>query len=142
MPFSSIEPGLTNQIVRRVEEQHLANRWGSGLADVLATPVLVAFCEECARLAVDPLLPDGQQTVGTSIDIRHQAATPPGMHVTIRAELTRVAGRRLCFRIQAWDDAERVGDAQHERFIIDVARFQRRVAEKTQRLRQSGDRPQ
>jgi predicted thioesterase len=97
---------------------------------VLATPALVAFCEECARLAVDGLLPEGQQTVGTEIRLRHLAATPPGMQVTLRAELIAVEGRRLRFHVEAWDEVERIGEAEHERFIIDVERFQQRVAEK------------
>jgi fluoroacetyl-CoA thioesterase len=128
--MSSIEPGLTNATTRPVAQRHLANEWGSGLAAVLATPVLVAFCEECARLAVDPLLPAGQQTVGTWISLRHLAATPPGLQVTVKAELVEVQGRRLRFRVEAWDDLERIGEAEHERFIIDVARFEARVAEK------------
>lgn len=125
-----IQPGLTHETSRQVESRHLASAWGSGLADVLATPALVAFCEACARLAVDPLLPKGQQTVGTRIDLRHLAATPPGMTVTVRAELVEVDGRRLRFRVEAWDAVEKIGEAEHERFIIDVARFSQRVAEK------------
>jgi fluoroacetyl-CoA thioesterase len=131
----SIQPGLTHEITRRVEENHLANVWGSGLAPVLATPMLVAFCEECARLAADPLLPVGQQTVGSSINLRHLAATPPGMQVTVRAELKKIEGRRLHFQVEVWDETEQVGAAEHERFIIDVERFQQRIAEKAERMR-------
>jgi len=129
-----IQPGLSNETTHLVEERHLASVWGSGLAAVLATPVLVAFCEECARLAVDALLPAGQQTVGARIDIRHLAATPPGMTVTVRAELLEVDGRRLRFRVEAWDAVEKIGEAEHERFVIDAARFQQRLTEKV-RLR-------
>jgi fluoroacetyl-CoA thioesterase len=125
-----IQPGLFHEIARTVEERHLASAWGSGLAPVLATPMLVTFCEECARLAVDPLLPEGEQTVGTEIHMRHLAATPAGMTVTLRAELLEVDGRRLRFHIEAWDPIEKVGEAEHERFIIDTARFERRMAEK------------
>jgi fluoroacetyl-CoA thioesterase len=125
-----ISPGLTNETTRIVERRHLASEWGSGLAPVLATPALVAFCEECARLAVDPLLPSGQQTVGTWINLRHMAATPLGLRVTVQAELKEVDERRLRFQIVAWDDAEQIGEAEHERFVIDVARFQQRMTEK------------
>jgi predicted thioesterase len=128
-----IKPGLTNETTHRVEDNHLASEWGSGLAQVLATPVLVGFCEQCARLAVDPLLPEGQSTVGTRIDIRHLAATPPGLQVTLQAELVEVEGRRLRFRIEARDEVERIGDAEHERFIIDAERFQKGVEEKIRR---------
>jgi fluoroacetyl-CoA thioesterase len=129
--MASIEPGLTNEIIRQVTERHLATEWGSGLVRVLATPVLVAFCEECARLAVDPLLPPAQQTVGTRIDLRHLAATPLGLDVIVRAELVESEGRRLSFRIEAWDTVERVAEAEHDRFVIDVERFEERLAEKS-----------
>lgn len=121
--------------MRLVEERHLASEWGSGLAPVLATPALVAFCEECARLIVDPLLPEGQQTVGTWISVRHLAATPLGLDVTVRAELTEVEGRRLRFRIEAWDGVEQIGEAEHERFVIDVERFRARTAEKVTQVK-------
>ena len=61
-----IEPGLTNERTWLIDEKHLASAFGSGLVDVLATPVLVGFCEQTARTAVDPLLREGQKTVGTS----------------------------------------------------------------------------
>jgi fluoroacetyl-CoA thioesterase len=126
-----IDTGLVNETVRSVETRHLASAWGSGLAAVLATPALVGFCEECARLAVEPLLPQGQQTVGTEICLRHLAATPPGMNVRIRAELTLAQGRRLSFRVQAWDEIELIAEAEHERFVIDVERFEKRVMDKS-----------
>ena len=63
--MSEIRVGLIGEITRQVEKRHLAPEWGSGLAPVLATPALVAFCEECARLIADPRLPEGQQTVGS-----------------------------------------------------------------------------
>jgi predicted thioesterase len=127
--MSNIEPGLTNEMVWRVEDRHLASAWGSGLADVLATPALVAFCEGCARRAVDSLLPPGQQTVGTSINLRHLAATPPRMQVTVRSELVDVDGRRLRFKIEARDAFDLVGEAEHERYVIDVKRFEKRLAD-------------
>ena len=125
-----IKPGLTSEKTWQVDSQHLATSFGSGLVDVLATPVLVRFCEETARTAVDPLLSEGQKTVGTRIKLRHLAATPLGMHVTIHAELVEVDDRRLRFRIEARDEVEPIGEAEHERFIIDVERFERRIAEK------------
>jgi fluoroacetyl-CoA thioesterase len=129
--MASIGPGIVNEITRRVTERHLATEWGSGLARVLATPALIAFCEECARLAVDPLLPPAQQTVGARINMRHLAATPPGLDVTVRAELVESDGRRLGFRIEAWDSVERIAEAEHDRFVIDVERFEERIAQKS-----------
>jgi predicted thioesterase len=107
---------------------------------VLATPALAAFCEECARLAIDPLLPTGQQTVGTRITLHHRAATPLGLEVRVRATLEELDGKRLRFRIEAWDDVEVVCEVEHERYIIDVQRFQQRVAEKASRVRAGTER--
>lgn len=125
-----LKVGLTNEMKRIVEGEHLASVFGSGLVDALATPALVGFCEECARLAVEHLLADGQKTVGTRIDLRHLAATPVGMEVTVQAKLVKVDGRRLLFTVEASDEEERICEAEHERFIIDSARFARRVADK------------
>jgi fluoroacetyl-CoA thioesterase len=118
-----------------VAGEHLASAFGSGLVNVLATPVLVGFCEECARMMIDPALPPGQKTVGTSIALEHIAATPAGMPVTVTAELVAVDRRRLSFRIEAYDEVELVGRATHERFIIEEARFAAAVAAKRERPR-------
>ena len=132
--------GLKNEMTWMVEEEHLASSLGSGLVEVHATPVLVGLCEECARLTVEPLLADGQKTVGTIVNLRHLAATPVGMQVTVHAELVETDGRRLRFRIEARDEVERVAEAEHERFIIDADRFARRIAEKRQEVQDTGRR--
>ncbi len=125
-----IEAGLTNERSWTVGKEHLASHIASGLVDALSTPSLVAFCEECARMIVDPILAPGKKTVGTEITLRHLAATPPGMRVTVRAELVEVDGRRLRFRVEAHDEVEKIGEAEHERFIIDEERFNRRLHDK------------
>ena len=133
-----IDVGSRREQAWIVERNHLASAFGSGLVDVLATPVLVGFCEECARRLVDPALAPGQSTVGASIALEHVAATPPGMTVTVHAELTGVDGRRLTFQIEARDDIEVVGRATHVRYVIDTARFEARVAQKAAQARTEG----
>jgi len=128
--MQALQLGSVNETTHCVEQRHLAPSWGSGLAPVLGTPALVAFCEQCARLCVDPLLPQGQQTVGTRIDLRHIAATPAGMSVTVRAELASIDDRRLIFKIEARDDLEMIGEAEHERYIVDIQRFMASLSEK------------
>ena len=128
-----IEVGTTNEMTWTVEREHLASAFGSGLVDVLATPVLVGFCEECARTMVDPHLPPGRKTVGTSIRLDHLAATPLGMRVTVTATLVKIGRRRLRFEIDARDEVEPVGRATHERFVIDTDRFEQRILEKTKK---------
>jgi len=133
-----IEIGLTNEQTFKVECGHLASAYGSGLVDALATPVLVGFCEECARTAVDRLLPPGKSTVGTSITLEHLAPTPAGMKVTVTARLIEIDGRRLRFSLEAHDELERVGRGTHERFIIDSGRFDERLARKAKHLAPRG----
>ena len=106
-----------------VTEADTAERWGSGLVPVLGTPALVGLMEGAAVHALAGHLPAGKTTVGGRIDVRHLAPTPVGMHARARAELREVDGRRLVFHIEAWDDAEQIGEATHERFVIDVERF-------------------
>ncbi len=126
----ALEPGLKGEITLIVEDQHTAAAYGSGLVPVLSTPHLVALLESAAKEAVQPYLQEGQSTVGTLVNIRHLAATPVGMQVRATAELLSVEGRRLRFRVEAWDEQEKIGEGEHERFIIDWARFMARVAQK------------
>ncbi len=132
-----IEPGLTHTMSWRVEERHLASAFGSGLVAVLATPALVGFCEECARRSVAPHLAPGQKTVGTFISLHHLAATAPGMRVTVRSELVEVDSRRLRFRVEAQDGIDRIGEGEHERFIIDADRFAEAVEQKIRKSREN-----
>jgi predicted thioesterase len=86
--------------------------------------------EESALHAVEGLLPAGHQTVGTRLDVSHTAATPVGMRVTAHAELVRVEGRKLTFRVWAEDAVERIGEGVHERIIVNVERFDVRTQNK------------
>jgi fluoroacetyl-CoA thioesterase len=128
--MADLTPGLTNEIQRVVEEKHTATHLGSGGAPVLATPMMIAWMEETSRLMVEPLLPAGQLTVGAHVDVRHLAPTPVGMKVTVRSALEAVDGRKLAFRVEAFDEREKVGEGIHERVIIDMERFKQRVAGK------------
>jgi len=130
-----IEIGSRHEMTWVVAKENLASSFGSGLADVLATPVLVGFCEECCRMMVDPHLTEGEQTVGTEVCIRHIAATPRGMKVTARAVLTKIDGRSLHFDVEAHDEIEKVAEGTHTRFIINSDRFSNRLKSKKEKLR-------
>jgi predicted thioesterase len=106
-----------------VTEDDTAERWGSGLVPVLGTPTLVAILENAAVKALNGHLPPGQTSVGGRMDIRHLAPTPVGMDIRARAELVKVRDRRLVFRVEAWDAAEKIGEGTHERFAVDEERF-------------------
>ncbi len=127
--------GLANEMTWIVGQKDLASSFGSGLANVLATPVLVGFCEECCRMMVDPSLSSGEQTVGTEVCIRHIAATPLGMKVTVRAVLTKIDGRSLHFDVEAHDEIEKVAEGTHTRFIIDSTRFSDKLNNKKEKLK-------
>ncbi len=127
MNFDSIKPGLQSTTEILVGTRDTAPHVGSGKIKVLATPVLVMLLEEAALNAVEGLLPAGQQTVGTRLDVSHTAATPVGMRVAAHAEVTRVEGRKLTFRVWAEDEIECIGEGVHERIIVTVDRFDLRT---------------
>lgn len=122
-----LQPGLSAEVEMRVSETETAEHLGSGLVPVYATPALVALMENAAVRALQGHLPTGHTTVGGQIDLRHLAATPVGMQIRARAELTEVHKRRLIFRIQAWDEVEQIGEASHVRFIVDEEAFMTKV---------------
>jgi predicted thioesterase len=128
--IDALKPGLTGAAEILVGTRDTAPHVGSGKVKVLATPVMVGLMEEASLNAVEGLLPAGHQTVGTRLDITHVAATPVGLRVTARAEVTRVEGRRITFRVWADDERERIGEGTHERIVIEVARFDRRAQDK------------
>jgi predicted thioesterase len=88
---------------------------------VLATPDMVRLVEQTAIQCAQPHLADGQTTVGTVVNIKHLAATPEGMKVTITVELTEVDRRRLEYTFEVRDEIDKVGEGTHQRFIIDGA---------------------
>lgn len=133
--LDALKPGLSAAAEIVVGTRDTAPHVGSGKIKVLATPVLVSLMEEAALHAVEGLLPEGHQTVGTRLDITHTAATPVGMHVTARAVLTGVDGRRLTFHVSARDDQETIGEGVHERIVVNVARFDKRTQEKAAKPR-------
>jgi len=97
---------------------------------VLSTPHMIGFMEMTCRNTVLPLLDAGYDTVGTHVNVAHLAASPIGMSVTFTAEVIRVDGRRVEFRVEARDEKEKIGEGTHERAIINIAKFATRLAQK------------
>jgi predicted thioesterase len=126
-----LEPGLTNEMTLLVQPADTARQsGGETLPPVLSTPRMIGFLERTAHQSVLPFLNPGQTTVGTLVNVRHLAATPVGLQVRFRSELLEVDRRRLRFKVEAWDEVEKIGEGEHERFIIDEARFTARLEEK------------
>ena len=128
--MNDLTPGLSAEIEITVSEADTASRWGSGLVPVFSTPALVGLMESAAVQALAGHLPEGQTTVGGHIDVHHLAPTPVGMRVWARAELVEVKERQLTFHVSARDERETIGQAIHDRFMVDAARFTARSASK------------
>ncbi|MEO5694355.1 MAG: thioesterase family protein [Usitatibacter sp.] len=122
--------GLTGTAELIVGEQHTAPRIGSGRIRVLATPVMINLFEAAALAAVEQSLPEHHQSLGTHLDVTHIAATPVGMKVRATAEVLRVEGRMVYFKVRAEDERELIGEGTHERVVVNVERFDKRVQDK------------
>ena len=127
-----ISPGLSGTAELVVGEEHTAPSIGSGKVRVLATPVMINLIEAASLKAIEHLLAAGYQSLGTHLDVRHIAATPVGMRVTATAEVTRVEGRTVDFRVEARDEKDLIGDGTHQRVVVNVAKFDQRVQRKLQ----------
>ena len=130
MDLARLKEGLQGTAAITVGEEHTAPSIGSGKVRVLATPVMINMMEAAALDAIERLLPPGHQSLGTHLNVGHYAATPVGMGLRATAVVTRVDGRAVDFRVEAFDDKERVGDGTHTRVVVNVARFDARVQRK------------
>jgi fluoroacetyl-CoA thioesterase len=118
----------------RVLPEHLANQFKDAmLPQVLATPVMILVMENAALNAIKPFLEPGESAVGTEIDVRHLAATPVGHHVRAEAEVIKVEGKRIEFKVSASDEIEEIGNGTHRRTVIDLQSFNARLAIKSER---------
>lgn len=118
-----LQPGLTATVVLEVGPEDTAVALGSGEVAVLATPRLIALCEEASLRAVDGMLPEGHTTVGMRVQLDHLAPTAVGLKVTAEATLERVEGRRLTFTVAANDDRGLVAAGKVTRVVVDIERF-------------------
>ena len=125
-----LHPGLTGHAELMVGEEHTAPRVGSGKVHVLATPVMINLIEAAALQAIESLLQPGYQSLGTHLDVHHVAATPVGMKARAKAEVTKVDGRTVTFKVEARDEKDLIGHGTHERVVVNVAKFDLRVQKK------------
>lgn len=126
-----VQPGVIGEATHRVTPETFASRWGNPGIEVLATPVVIGWLEDAAIRAVAPHLEPGQRSVGTMVSMKHLAATPVGMTVRAKATVTAVDGRRVLFAVEAYDEKEKIAEGEHERFIVHMAKFLDKVAQKS-----------
>ena len=128
--LSRITPGLKGTAELLVGPEHTAPFVGSGRIPVLATPVMINVIEAAALNAIEHLLPDNHQSLGTHLDVSHVAATPVGLRVIATAEVVQIDGRTVFFQVEARDDFEVIGGGSHRRVVVSVPRFDARIQRK------------
>ena len=119
--------GIMGEARETVNENNTALKMKSGGLMVYATPAMIALAEQAAYKSVEPYLEEGQGTVGTLMNVKHMAATPVGMEITAKSELTTIEGRKLTFKIEVFDEREKIGEGVHERFIVNNEKFQNKA---------------
>lgn len=129
--MASISVGLTGEHKCTVTPEIAVDFLGHAGARVLGTPFMIMLIEMTARNSMFPLLDPGYDSVGTEVCVRHLAATPLGMEVTFKTEVIEVNDRKVKFKVEAWDAKEPIADGTHERFIVNVERFAKRLGEKS-----------
>ena len=125
-----LKQGLLGKEHAIVSHSNSALAMGSGSLEVFSTPSMIALMECAAAASVRAHLEPGKTTVGVSIDAKHISATPLGMTVSCESELLEVDGKRLVFRITAFDQKGVIGTATHERMIVDAKRFMEKASSK------------
>ena len=127
--MSGLSKGLSKEIRTVVTREMTAKHIGSGSAEVLSTPTMILLMEEAARRLADENLPEGKTTVGVAVNVKHVKAVPVGEEVVVRAEVMAVEGRRVMYWVEARWGGRLVGYGYHERAIIDIEEFSRKLDE-------------
>jgi fluoroacetyl-CoA thioesterase len=130
---SDLKPGITGEVNYKVEYKDTAANYGNSGVEVLATPVMLGLMERAAITAIQPYLNEGSSSVGSNLNVSHLAATPVSMKVKFLAELQKVEGKKLTFKVEAFDEFDKIGEGTHERFIINLEKFLKKAAEKKEK---------
>ena len=115
--------GTKAEVATLVETADTALEVGSGSLRVYAPPCMAALMEGAACEALEGFLSEDQTTVGIELNLKHVAATPVGMEVRAEAEITAVEGKIITFAITAYDEAGKIGEAEHKRAIVNSQKF-------------------
>jgi predicted thioesterase len=125
--MDTLKIGMKDELVWEVTENLCTKR---GDYRVFSTPSMTLFVEMAAHQLIEPHLKPGQGQVGLQVNIRHMAPTPVGKKVRCEVELTAIDRRKLAFKAKIYDDVEQVGEAGHERFVVDLDRYMARLKAK------------
>lgn len=130
--MAELTEGMTHELEFDTNPEMSARRVYAYVPDVYATAAMVGHMESVCADLVKPHLGEGQQTVGTGMSFKHTAPTPLGMKVRFKCELEEVDKRKLKFKVEGFDEKGPIGESTHFRFIIDVDKFEKMVAEKAE----------
>lgn len=122
-----IPEGIEFSAEKTVDEKDTAKAYGSGLVEVFATPAMVAFMEYTAHKSIEPYLPAGFSSVGIEIHTSHIKASPLGFKITCHTKLAKADGKKLFFKISAYDQDGLIGEGIHVRYVIDMEKFMARL---------------
>jgi predicted thioesterase len=129
--MEALKAGMKGTFNLKVERKHCTSRGGPW---VFATPEMVRFSEYSCHQLVAPTFAAGENSVGVTVQIRHLAPTLEGQTVRSEVELIEIDRRRLRFKVDLFDELEKIGECEHERFVIDIARSGERLKAKAQKL--------
>ena len=125
--MDTLKVGMKHTLEWEVTEKYCTAR---GDYKVFSTPSMTLLVEMASHQLAAPHMKPGQGQVGLSVNIRHLAPTPIGKKVRADAELVAIDRRKLTFKVTVHDDVEQVGEAEHERFVIDVDKYVERLKKK------------
>lgn len=128
--MAELKAGMTNEMEFDTTPEMSARKVYPHVPDVYASAAMVGHMETVCADLVRPHLEEGQQTVGTGMNFQHTAPTPLGMKVRLKCEILEAEGRKLKFQVEASDEKGKIGESTHFRFIIDVDKFDKMVADK------------
>lgn len=126
----NIQIGICGNQNKEVQLKDTAKSFGSGIAEVYATPAMVALMENTAFASIESLLPNGFSTVGISINVNHMKASLPGTIISCRSEVVNIDGKKVAFKISVSDNDGQIGTAEHTRFIINSDEFMSKLNKK------------
>ncbi|HKK83711.1 MAG TPA: hotdog domain-containing protein [Atribacterota bacterium] len=129
----NLEKGMRGVSQMVVGPDNMAERFSRPMPPSFATPMLISLMDNAAIESVKKKIPAGYITVGSSITVKHIAPTPEGMTITAQAELKDIYQNRLIFEVTAYDEIEKIGEGEVERYIIDLERFSDKILEKKKR---------
>lgn len=124
----NLQVGMSFEIEYEVTKNDATAHFG-GDFPVFATPVMINWMEQTSLKLCQQFLPQGMDTVGTFVNVKHMAATPVGMKVRVIAEIIEMEGKMLTFKVKAYDEKNKIGEGTHGRAIINVEKFIARLKE-------------